>query len=144
MKTIYLLPVLFFLNISFSQNKEQSSARYTAHNKGKFYGAIYGRYVQKYDFFSGINIAAKTQDLNGDGINDVIEGARNGRTWNYGQLGGFTVDANVGYYATDRLSFGASFTNLFNAQVREFVASPVISTLFNVEMKYNIDFFAKK
>lgn len=114
------------------------------YNKGKFYGAIYGRYVQKYDFFSGINIAAKTQDLNGDGINDVIEGARNGRTWNYGQLGGFTVDANVGYYATDRLSFGASFTNLFNAQVREFVASPVISTLFNVEMKYNIDFFAKK
>lgn len=114
------------------------------YNKGKFYGAIYGRYVQKYDFFSGINIAAKTQDLNGDGINDVIEGARNGRTWNYGQLGGFTVDANVGYYATDRLSFGASFTNLFNAKVREFVASPVISTLFNLEMKYNIDFFAKK
>jgi iron complex outermembrane receptor protein len=114
------------------------------YNKGKFYGAIYGRYVQKYDFFSGINIAAKTQDLNGDGINDVIEGARNGRTWNYGQLGGFTVDANVGYYATDRLSFGASFTNLLNANVREFVASPVISTLFNLEMKYNIDFFDKK
>jgi hypothetical protein len=23
------------------------------YNKGKFYGAVYGRYVQKYDFFSG-------------------------------------------------------------------------------------------
>jgi iron complex outermembrane receptor protein len=114
------------------------------YNKGKFYGAVYGRYVQKYDFFSGINIAAKTQDLNGDGTNDVVENARNGRTWNYGQLGGFTVDGNVGYYATDRLSFGASFTNLFNAKVREFVASPIISTLFNVEMKYTIDFFPKK
>jgi hypothetical protein len=42
---------------------------------------------------SGINIAKNT-DLNGDGVNDIIEGARNGRTWNYGQLGGFTVDAN--------------------------------------------------
>ena len=114
------------------------------YNKGKFYGAVYGRFVQKYDFFSGINIAAKTQDLNGDGTNDIVENARNGRTWNYGQLGGFTVDANVGYYATDRLSFGASFTNIFNAKVREFVASPVISTLFNVEMKYTIDFFPKK
>jgi iron complex outermembrane receptor protein len=28
-------------------------------------------------------------------VNDIIEGARNGRTWNYGQLGGFTVDANM-------------------------------------------------
>lgn len=114
------------------------------YNKGKFYGAMYGRFVQKYDFFSGINVAAKTQDLNNDGINEIVEGARNGRTWNYGQLGGFTVDANVGYYATDRLSFGASFTNLFNAKVREFVASPVISTLFNLEMKYTIDFFNSK
>jgi iron complex outermembrane receptor protein len=114
------------------------------YNKNKFYGAIYGRFVQKYDFFSGINIAAKTQDLNGDGVNEIVEGARNGRTWNYGQLGGFTVDANLGFYATDRLSFGASFTNLFNAEVREFVASPVISTLFNLEMKYTIDFFASK
>jgi hypothetical protein len=40
------------------------------------------------------SILQKTQDLNGDGVNDIIEGARNGRTWNYGQLGGFTVDAN--------------------------------------------------
>lgn len=114
------------------------------YNKGKFYGAVYGRYVQKYDFFSGINIAAKTQDLNGDGTNDIIEGARNGRTWNYGQLGGFTVDANAGYYLSDSLSLGVSITNLFNAKVREFVASPVISTLFNFEIKYNMDFFAKK
>jgi iron complex outermembrane receptor protein len=29
------------------------------YNKGKFYGAVYGRYVQKYDF-SGINIAKNT------------------------------------------------------------------------------------
>jgi iron complex outermembrane receptor protein len=49
----------------------------------------------------------------------------------------------TGYYLTERLSIGAGFTNLFNAEVREFVASPVISTLFNVELKYN-RFFSKK
>jgi len=114
------------------------------YNKNKFYGAIYGRYVQKYDFFSGINIAAETQDLDGDGINDVIENAQNGRTWNYGQLGGFTVDMNIGYNVNDKLSLGANVTNLFNADVREFVASPVMSTLISFELKYNINFFKKK
>ncbi|MDM1554909.1 MULTISPECIES: TonB-dependent siderophore receptor [Chryseobacterium] len=109
----------------------------------KFFGAIYGRYVQKYDFFSGINIAAKTQDLDGDGINDIFENARNGRTWNYGQLGGFTVDLNGGYNFNNGISIGANVTNLFNAKVREFVASPVIGTLVSVEFKYNIDFFKK-
>ncbi len=114
------------------------------YNKGNFYGAIYGRYVQKYDFFSGINIAAKTQDLDGDGTNEIVENARNGRTWNYGQLGGFTVDANAGYNFSDSLSLGMSITNLFNAEVREFVASPVISTLISFELKYKINFFKNK
>ena len=114
------------------------------YNTGKFYGALYGRYVQKYDFFSGINIAAETQDLNGDGTNEIIENARNGRTWNYGQLGGFTVDANAGYNFSESLSLGVSITNLFNAQVREFVASPVIETLISFELKYKTNFFKNK
>jgi iron complex outermembrane receptor protein len=114
------------------------------YNKGKFYGAIYGRYVEKYDFFSGINVAAETQDLNGDGINEIVEDARVGRTWNYGQLGGFTVDANAGYNFNERLSLGLSITNLFNAEIREFVASPVISTLVSFELKYKINFFRNK
>lgn len=114
------------------------------YNKGNFYGAVYGRYVQDYDFFSGINIAAETQDLDGDGVNEIVENARNGRTWNYGQLGGFTVDANAGYNFSDSLSLGVSITNLFNAEVREFVASPAISTLISFELKYNINFFKNK
>lgn len=114
------------------------------YNNGKFYGALYGRYVQKYDFFSGINIAAKTQDLNGDGTNEIVENARNGRTWNYGQLGGFTIDANAGYNFSDSLSLGMSITNLFNADVREFVASPAISTLISFELKYKMNFFKNK
>lgn len=106
------------------------------YNKGKFYGAVFGRYVEKYDFFSGINVAAKTQDQDGDGINEIVENAQVGRTWNYGQLGGFTIDANAGYNVSDQLSMGLSITNLLNAEIREFVASPAIETLVSLELKY--------
>lgn len=110
----------------------------------KFYGSLFGRWVQKYDFFSGINVAAETQDLNGDGTMDIIENAKNGTSWNYGQLGGFIVDANAGYSFNNGLSIGANVTNLFNNDVREFVASPVVGTLFSLELKYNFNLFADK
>jgi iron complex outermembrane receptor protein len=106
------------------------------YSDGKYNATIFGRWVQKYDFFSGINIAAETQDTNGDGVDDVFENARNGRTWNYGQLGGFMVDVNGGYNVNKNIYIGASITNLFNAEVREFVASPVIGTLASLEFKY--------
>ena len=105
----------------------------------KFFGSLYGRYVQEYDFFSGINIAAETQDLNGDGVDDVIENARNGRTWNYGPLGGFfNLDLNVGYHFNDNWTVGVSVTNLLDSEVRQFVASPEIGRLFMVELKYHL------
>ncbi len=105
----------------------------------KFFGSLYGRYVQEYDFFSGINIAAETQDLNGDGVDDVIENARNGRTWNYGPLGGFfNLDLNVGYKFNENWTVGASVTNLLDSEVRQFVASPEIGRLFMVELKYHL------
>jgi len=105
----------------------------------KFFGSLYGRYVQQYDFFSGINIAAETQDLNGDGVDDVVENARNGRTWNYGPLGGFfNLDLNIGYNLNENWSVGASITNLLDSEVRQFVASPEIGRLFMVELKYHL------
>ena len=105
----------------------------------KFFGSLYGRYVQEYDFFSGINIAAETQDLNGDGVDDVIENARNGRTWNYGPLGGFfNLDLNVGYKFNENWTVGASVTNLLDSEVRQFVASPEIGRLYLVELKYHL------
>ncbi|MBZ9778949.1 TonB-dependent receptor [Psychroflexus sp. CAK8W] len=103
----------------------------------KFFGSIFSRWVQEYDFFSGINVAAETQDLNGDGVNEIVENARVGRTWNYGPLGGFVnFDINVGYNINENLSLGASVTNIFDSEVREFVASPVIGRLYLVELKY--------
>lgn len=111
----------------------------------KFFGSIFSRWVQEYDFFSGINVAAETQDLNGDGVNDIVENARVGRTWNYGPLGGFVnFDINLGYNVTEDLSLGASVTNIFDSEVREFVASPVIGRLFLLELKYQFGQKSKK
>lgn len=105
----------------------------------KFFGSLYGRYVQEYDFFSGINVAAETQDLDGDGVIDVVENARYGRTWNYGPLGGFfNVDLNLGYNFSENWTLGASVTNIFDSEVRQFVASPAIGRLYMVELKYHL------
>lgn len=127
--------------INTPENKLNIGLHYT---KNKFYGAIFGRWIQDYDFFSGINVAASTQDLDGDGVNEIVENARVGRTWNYGPLGGFVVDANLGYRFNDNLSLGVNVTNLFNSDMREFVASPVIGRLVSFELKYDINFFKKK
>lgn len=126
------------LPINTPENKVTAGLHY---KNSKFYGSVYGRWIQDYDFFSGINIAAETQDLDGDGVNDIIENAQNGRTWNYGPLGGFTVDLNLGYNFTENFSVGANVTNVFNADVREFVASPIIGTLLSVEAKYTMHLF---
>ena len=124
------------LPINTPQNKFGIGYYYTG---TKFFGSLYGRYVQEYDFFSGINTAAETQDLNGDGVNDVFENQRYGRTWNYGPLGGFfNLDLNVGYNFNENWTIGASVTNVLDSEVRQFVASPEIGRLFMVELKYHL------
>lgn len=128
------------LPINTPENKFNIGLHYS---KDKFYGAVFGRWVEDYDFFSGINVAAKTQDLDGDGVNEIVENARVGRTWNYGPLGGFTVDANFGYNLNENVSLGMNVTNLFDTEIREFVASPVIGRLISFELKYKFNFSNK-
>jgi len=97
----------------------------------KFFGSIFGRYVQAYDFYSGINVAAKANTDLG-----VRENARYGRTWNYGPLGGFTtVDVSAGYRLNSCLTASAQVVNLFDTKMREFVASPFIGRLYSAELK---------
>lgn len=129
------------LPINTPANKLNLGLHYT---KNKFYGAVYGRWIEDYDFFSGINVAAETQDLDGDGINEIVENAQVGRTWNYGPLGGFVIDANLGYSLNDNVSFGLNVTNLFDTDMREFVASPAIGRLISFELKYNVNFFKNR
>ncbi|NMM47275.1 TonB-dependent receptor [Marinigracilibium pacificum] len=88
------------------------------------------RIVPEYDFISG------QQKATADGA-----GTREpGFLYNYGPLGGFTtVDVSAGYKISNTFQFGASVTNLFNTEQREFVGSPMIGRLFNAELKINLD-----
>ncbi|MCI4667946.1 MAG: TonB-dependent receptor [Bacteroidia bacterium] len=105
-----------------------------------FFANVFVRWVQAYDFFSGINVAAATdEELIYNGA-PVVENARVGRTWNYGPLGGFVnVDLAAGVKLADnRYVISGQVSNLFNSEVREFVASPAIGRLFAVELKVNL------
>ncbi|MBN8683287.1 MAG: TonB-dependent receptor [Chitinophagales bacterium] len=105
----------------------------------KFFGSVFTRWVESYDFFSGINVAAKTNESLIYGGNPVIEGKRVGTSFNNGPLGGFVnVDLSLGYRFGKYLTLSGQVTNLFDSEVREFVASPVISRLFAVEAKIDL------
>lgn len=107
-------------------------------NYPKFFGTIFTRWVQAYNFFSGINVAASADPNIVISGSKLVENARVGRSWNYGPLGGFVnVDINGGYRFTENITLSAQVTNLFNTKEREFVASPFISRLFSVELKYD-------
>lgn len=109
------------------------------YGKGKFFGSLFGRWVQTYDFFSGINVAARTnRDLIYAG-SPVVEGARVGRNFNFGPLGGFfNVDLSAGYRFGKALTLSGQIVNLFDAEVREFVGSPAIGRLYSVELKVDL------
>ncbi len=108
-------------------------------SRDKWFGTIGARWVDEYDFFSGINVAAETNEdliFNGD---PVIEDQRVGRDFNRGALGGFVnVDISLGYRLTNNFTASAQVINIFDSEVREFVASPSIGRLFSAELKYSI------
>jgi iron complex outermembrane receptor protein len=104
----------------------------------KFFGSIFGRWAQSYNFFSGINVRSETIPGLTFGGSPVVEGQRVGRDWNYGPLGGFfNVDLSAGYRITDVVTLSGSVTNLFNVKAMDFAASPPISRLFNAEVKFS-------
>lgn len=109
-------------------------------NKGRFFGTALMRWVEAYDFFSGINIAADDNTAFGwDGFGEVVADAPNRRSYNYGALGGFvTVDVGLGYRVTDNFTVSGQVSNLFNTEMRELVASPFIGRLWGVELKLNL------
>ena len=103
----------------------------------KWFGSIFTRWVQKYDYFSSFQLAAETQDLTYRGV-PVVEDAPGADSYNYGPLGGFVnVDFGIGYRFNENISLSGQVTNLFDAEVREFTASPFIGRLYGAELKFN-------
>lgn len=104
----------------------------------KFYGTLYARWIQKYDFFSGRNIAAKTNPDNLYNVWPVIENKRVFDSFNYGPLGGFYLSANANYQFTKILNMGLYANNLLGKGNHEFVATAPVETTFGVELKLTI------
>ena len=108
------------------------------YSSDKLFGTVFTRWVQEYDYFSSFQIAAETQDLVYRGV-PVVEDARSADTWNYGPLGGFVnVDLGMGYHFNDTFTLSGQVTNLFDAEFREFTASPFIGRLYSVELKIDL------
>jgi len=105
-------------------------------SRQRWFGSVFGRWIEEYDFFSGINVAAKTNTDLTVGGSPVVEGQRVGRDFNEGPLGGFVnVDLTAGFRVTPRLTIAGHVTNLFDSEVREFVASPAIGRLISTELR---------
>ncbi|MCC5921899.1 MAG: TonB-dependent receptor [Cyclobacteriaceae bacterium] len=96
---------------------------------GKLFASLTLRWVPEYDFISGQQRA-------------TAEGAGTrapGFNFDRGPLGGFTTTGlSAGYRITDNFMLGGSVENLFDVDQVEFVASPRIGRLINLELK--IDF----
>lgn len=106
------------------------------YHKDRFFGSVFARWAEAYNFFSGINVASETiPGLKYSG-KDVIEGQRVYRDFNEGPLGGIVdVDLTLGYRATDVITVSGHVVNLLDSKVRDFVASPAIGRMVSLEFR---------
>lgn len=106
----------------------------------KWNAGIFARWVDSYNYFSSFQIASET--IPGEtyrGI-PIVEDARSGDSYNYGPLGGFvTADFNVSYKVSDKVMIGATATNLFNTELREFTASAPTRGLYTLLLRYQFN-----
>jgi iron complex outermembrane receptor protein len=110
-------------------------------NRPRYFGSVLTRWVEAYDYFSSFQIASQTRPDQTYRGSPIIEGARSTDAFNYGPLGGFVqVDLGAGYrfpapQVGANLQVSAQVTNLFDAEVREFTASPFIGRLFSIGLR---------
>ncbi len=108
-------------------------------NRGNWFGTLGARWVDEYDFFSGINVAAKTNTSLIYNGSPVVEGQRVGRDFNEGPLGGYVnIDIGLGYRINRNIAISGQLINVFDSEVRDFVASPSIGRLFSTELKFTL------
>lgn len=116
----------------------------------KFFGSIFGRWVQAYNYFSSFQIASETlTDENGQPLlyrgKPIIENARSADTFNYGPLGDFfTIDLSVGYKVNEKVTLSAAASNLFNQELREFTATAPTRGLYTLQVQVNLPPSKKK
>ncbi|MEM1219092.1 MAG: TonB-dependent receptor [Bacteroidota bacterium] len=111
----------------------------------KFFGSVFTRWVQEFDYFSSFQIASRTyEDLTYRGV-PIVEDARSADSYNYGPLGGFvTVDLNLGYRFNDMFMLSATASNLFNTELREFTAVAPTRGLYMLELRVDLPAVGKK
>lgn len=105
----------------------------------KWFGSLFGRWVQAYDYFSSFQIASRSYpELRYRG-RPIIENARSTDAFNYGPLGGFvTFDASIGYRFGEKVTLAVAANNLFNTELREFTASAPTKGLYTLELRFNL------
>ncbi|EMR02115.1 TonB-dependent receptor [Cesiribacter andamanensis] len=105
----------------------------------KVFGSIFGRWVEKYNYFSSYQIASETIPGATWGGMPIVEDALSGNAWNYGPLGGFvTFDVSAGYKFSPMFRLSAQVTNLFDTEMREFTAAPPTGRLFSLELRVDL------
>jgi outer membrane receptor for ferrienterochelin and colicins len=105
----------------------------------KFFGSLFSRWVQEFNYFSSFQIASET--IPGENYRGmpIIEGARSGDSFNYGPLGGFvTFDVSAGYRINEMFRVSGQVTNLFDTEMREFTAAPPTGRLFSLELRVDL------
>ena len=110
----------------------------------KFFGSVFSRWVQEFNYFSSFQIASETIPGETYRGTPIVENARSTDSFNYGPLGGFvTFDVSAGYRFTDMFRLSAQVTNLFNTEMREFTAAPPTGRLFSLELRVDLPAIGK-
>lgn len=120
------------IQINAPKNRVNAIVNYDHEN---WFVSARARWVQKYNFFSGSTIAAaENPNLFYQG-SPVLENQPVAGSYNDGPLGGFmNVDLGVSYRFEEHYMASLEVTNVFDSEVRDFVTSPVISRLINLQI----------
>ncbi|HMQ06077.1 MAG TPA: TonB-dependent receptor [Saprospiraceae bacterium] len=110
-----------------------------SYSSSKWYGSIFGRWVQSYNYFSSFQIASETIPGKIYRGLPIVENARSADAFNYGPLGGFfTMDMSIGRHISEKVQISLAATNVFNTALREFTATAPTRGLYTMELRFRL------
>ncbi len=117
-------------------HRGSASLLFTDMLKGKFQCMLGARYVQQYDFYSGMQIGTSE----GEGMKGEVYGnSAVNYNFDWGPLGGFlSFDFSAGFSFNSSISANLNITNVFNSRQIEFVGSPSIGRLIMAEVRVDL------